>query len=168
MARRRARRYRRSKGRWSANIKNISENIDAGIGLQFITVDLCRNPIQISMGVSQQYTVKNVELSVFGETNDNVNVMEEVEHYIMFVPQGMTVGVDYNLIHPEYIMAYYYQGNPAKDSEGLGYRLKLKTRLSRRLQTGDKVIYFTKFNNTSSAQVEYQINGLCRWWTKAN
>ena len=33
-------------------------------------------------------------------------------------------------------MAYYYQGNPAADQCCLGYKLKIKTRMARRLQTG--------------------------------
>lgn len=173
MARRRVRRYRRGRGRWSANIKNISETQSPiPIGINNVQVDLCTNPIQTSTGVSQQYTVKNIELSVFAEipaSGANGGV-EDLEHYIMFVPQGMTVGNDYNLIHPEYIMAYYYQGNPISDSLELGYKLKLKSRLSRRLQTGDKIIYFNKYNNTlsSPSTATYGINGICRWWTKAN
>ena len=88
MARRRVRRYRRARGRWSANIKNISETQSPiPIGMNNVQVDLCTNPIQTSTGVSQQYTVKNIELSVFAEipASGGNGGVEDLEHYIMFV-----------------------------------------------------------------------------------
>lgn len=164
--------YKKKSGRWSANIKNLSET-KSGIspGINYNSVDLCINPPQNEASVSQQFTVKNVELSVFGDFNSGVNNdLEELEHYIMYVPQGMTVTSSYNLQHPEYIMQYYYQGNPLGDGQTSGFKLKIKSRLARRLQTGDKIIYFYKFNNTNSGTLtnEFRISGLVRWWTKAN
>ena len=164
------RRYYRSKGRWSANIKNIddSQTITGTTTTIGNSVDLCLNPIQDSLSVSQTYTVKNIELSTFMET-DNNNLIENIEHYIMYVPQGMNLTTDYNYEHPEYIMAYYYQGNPAVDGESIGYRLKLKSRMARKLQTGDRIIYFWKANKEAgSTNVYVKIRGLVRWWTKAN
>ena len=163
-------RRRRGKGRWSANIKNLNTtNTIPANTTQGDAIDLCENPAQTATTISQQYTVKNIELSVYIEAAVTPAVVEDIEHYIMYVPQGMQLTANYNLDHPEYIMAYYYQGNPTNDSTNLGYKLKLKSRLARRLQTGDKIIYFYKVKNEDTA-TEYQISvrGLVRWWTKAN
>lgn len=167
---RRSRRYYRRKGHWSANITNIddAQTIIGETGSVFgNSVDLCLNPIQSNLTVSQQYTVKNIELSAFIETDNNAAI-EQLEHYIMYVPQGMNLTTDYNYEHPEYIMAYYYQGNPATDDTSLGYRLKLKTRMARRLQTGDRIIYFYKGKKEIADPVPINVRGLVRWWTKAN
>lgn len=166
------RKYYKRKSRWSANIKNLSSTYEfISPGINFNSIDLCLNPPQNDTTVSQQFTVKNVEVSVLGDFNSNSRTdLEELEHYIMYVPQGMNITSAYNLQHPEYILAYYYQGNPLADSESPGFKLKIKSRLARRLQTGDKIIYFFKFNNTNSASLsnEFRISGLVRWWTKAN
>lgn len=166
--------YYRRKGRWSANIRDIEDNQTVQGGWQGNSIDLCLNPPQNNLTVSQQYTVKNIELSVFLETETSTTLasLEDVQHYIMYVPQGMTLNTDYNLEHPEYIMAYYYQGNPSLDGSqnngGLGYKLKIKTRMARRLQTGDKIIYFWKCRNETTGGIQVSIRGLVRWWTKAN
>lgn len=174
MAKTKYRRYHRTKGRWSANIRNIEdfkENVPAGVSGN--SIDLCLNPVQSDNSVSQQFTVKNIELSVVGETGSgsSMDLIENLEHYIMYVPQGMNLTTDYNLEHPEYIMAYYYQGSPNNNQQPQGFSLKLKSRLARRLQTGDKIVYFYKFNNTAIGQIQgaaLRIGGLVRWWTKAN
>ena len=168
---RRFRKYtRRNRGRWSSNIKNIEDIQSLNLGVNGNSVDLCLNPLQNDLTVSQQFTVKNIELSVFAEVSDNSPAVESIEHYIMFVPQGMNLTVDYNIQHPEYIMAYYYQGNPISETSvpNLGYKLKIKTRMARRLQTGDRIIYFWKATNTSDTNITIDIRGLVRWWTKAN
>ena len=169
------RRYYRRKGRWSVNIKDINDDQQLVHGtVNGNSVDLCLNPLQTDITVSQQYTVKNIELSVFLEipsettTNGAANYVEDVQHYIMYVPQGMNLTTDYNIEHPEYIMAYYYQGNSTSDTLGLGYKLKIKTRMARRLQTGDRIIYFWKARNTTTINLGVSVRGLVRWWTKAN
>ena len=166
------RRYYRRKGRWSANIKNLSDQETVTQGVFGNSVDLCLNPIQNDITVSQQYTVKNIELSVFLEvpnsTTNYERLIEGVEHYIMYVPQGMNLTTDFNLEHPEYIMAYNYQGNPSSDEGQLGYKLKIKSRMARRLQTGDRIIYFYKAQNSSQNSITINVRGLVRWWTKAN
>ena len=162
------RRYYRIKGRWSANIKNIDETQILPEGINGSSVDLCLNPPQNDQTVSQQYTVKNIELSVFLDSDESTGNVEGVEHYIMYVPQGMQLSTSYNLQHPEYIMAYYYQGNPTFDSTSMGYKLKIKTRLARRLQTGDKIVYLWKCQRDGSTNQTVHLRGLVRWWTKAN
>lgn len=171
MARYRRRRFYRRRGRWSANIYNIGSavNIPAGDG-NADSITLAQNPAQSQLGVSQTYTVKNIELSVYIESDSSTNLqyLENIQHYIMYVPQGLAISPNLPTQHPEYIMNYYYQGNPQDDSEGLGFRLKLKSRLARRLQTGDSIVYLYKVDNTYNQTIPIRVRGLCRWWTKAN
>lgn len=172
----RRRRYYRRKGRWSTNIKDLAdEQTFTASQWSGNSIDLCLNPIQDSLTVSQQYTIKNVELSVSidlpgGSATALFNSLEQIQHYIMYVPQGMNLTTDYNLEHPEYIMAYYFQGPPNSDSSTgqNGINLKIKSRMARRLQTGDRIIYFYKAVNTSTTDIPVEIRGLVRWWTKAN
>jgi len=177
MARRyRRRTYRRSKGRWSANIKTLTaQTINlAGNSSFYSTTDLCTNPVQSDSTVSQQYTVKNVELNYEIDSNAP-NIVEGLTSYIMYVPQGMTVTETYPNQHPEYIMAYRFLGSPNYDNDSLTgttsvgrLPCKIKTRLARRLQTGDKVILLIVGLNQADTSQLIRFNGLVRWWTKAN
>lgn len=169
----RKRRYYRRKGRWSANIRTLTEQtINASPNSSFYaSLDLCSNPFQTDSTVSQQYTVKNIELSyeIEGRETYSYNV-ESLVVYIMYVPQGMTITETYPNQHPEYILAYRFLGSPNEDSGG-PTRLpsKISTRLARRLQTGDKIIFLvTGYNDHSTGTAELKLNGLVRWWTKAN
>ena len=173
MARRSYRRYRRrSKTKWACNIKEFTKNSEvAANATGFFTQLLCYNPVQTENTVSQIFTVKNIDISAWFEVDQSnaANAFEYATWYIMYVPQGMTVTNNYNIEHPEYIMAMKYQGPPALDSTVPGYNIKVKTRLSRRLQTGDSVVLFGKITNTnSSSAYSFNINGIARWNTKAN
>lgn len=162
------RRYYRSKGRWSSNIKDVTlfNNITADSTF-YITTDLCQNPVQNEASVSQQYTVKNVEFSFSFESNIPESI-EGLSAYIMFVPQGMIVTETYPNFHPEYIMAYRYLGNPSGDLDIYRNPIKIKTRLARRLQTGDKIVFLIKGGAENVEQIQLISRGLVRWWTKAN
>lgn len=171
---RRIRRYRK-KGRWSANIKTISSfSITAPSNSTFYGgLELCQNPVQNEATVSQQFTVKNVELS-FDIDNFFSGVDQHIEAltaYIMFIPQGFTITETLPNSHPEWIMAYRYYGKCLADDSynTLDKVFKIKTRLSRRLQTGDKLILLITGNNDNT-EAEYTLNlhGMVRWWTKAN
>lgn len=161
----------RSKGRWSSNIKTLTaQSITASANSSFFsTSDLCANPIQVESSVSQQYTVKNIELSYEIET-DNFYYIEGLTAYIMYVPQGMTITETYPNQHPEYIMAYRFLGSPNRDEGTTPNRLpsRIKTRLARRLQTGDKIVLLIVGLNEYNSQQTLKFNGLIRWWTKAN
>lgn len=157
------------KGRWSSNIKTVeNESITLPTGKSSASITLCYNPPQTDTTVSQIYTVKNVEFSYELEmpSGGGTNI-ESICGYIMFVPQGMTVGQDYAQLHPEYIMAMRFYGSPDNDTP---YRnpLKIKTRLSRRLNTGDSIIFYITALNTYNNSYIINVNGLLRWWTKAN
>lgn len=173
-------RFYKRKGRWSANIQTIAPStVSAPKNTDFFTnFTLTSNPVQSANSVSQQYTVKNIELNYQIEAYSpevGMNV-ENLVAYIMYVPQGMTVTNTYPNQHPEYIMAYRYLGSP--DLERVSStgnpqtpgRLppKIKTRLARRLQTGDSIIFLLTGTNNTSTDSSIIIQGLVRWWTKAN
>lgn len=179
---RRYRKYsRRSHSKWSPNIQEISTTtIQAPAASTFFqSFTLSFNPTQVNTAVSQIYTVKRIETSFYIDTSQTNagEFIEDVAAYIMFVPQGMTITSDYNTQHPEYIMAYKFLGSPSPDNsstttapQGQQYQpIRVNTRLSRKLNSGDSVILFIKGNNTStSANSNFDFHGLIRWWTKAN
>ena len=197
---RRYRKYTRSRrGKYSSNIQEFSnqiQNIDQGAN--FRTITLAFNPVQTNTATSQTYRVKNIEVNFLSELPVGKDAAEnaaayinDITAYIMFVPQGMNVTASYNLDHPEYIMAYKFIGSPSASGEwyrnmggssgttvydyysaqGQNYQPhKVKTRLSRTLNTGDSIILFTKFNysNSIASPTSFLIHGVARWWTKAN
>lgn len=176
---RRYRRYRRKSTKWASNITEFIENtFTANPQSQFFgSSTLVVNPAQSNTGASQIFTVKNIEASFEMETAGPSSgaLIESLAYYIMFVPQGMTITEDYNLLHPEYVMAYKFYGSPQADATGttnnaeFNFRvpLRVKTRLSRKLNTGDRIILFIKGLNQSTSTTLH-VNGLVRWWTKAN
>lgn len=172
-------RYRRAKGRWSANIKKLTTQTITATGNSefFATTDLCQNPAQTESSVSQQYTVKNVELNFEFELIAGQTVLTDIEGivcYIMYVPQGMTIDSNYPNYHPEYIMAMRFLGSPnLETADSVAQQpgrnpLRIKTRLARRLQTGDKIILYVNGTNAHPNTVTLNFNGIIRWWTKAN
>lgn len=187
MARRRYRRRRRT-GRWSSNIQEVGNTITTAPTDWSAFETIMSNPIQTNTFVSQTYTVKNIEISFNidyeASTGGMGNYIEGITAYIMYVPQGFgqTIGgelilpTDYNLQHPEYIMAYKYLGSPSNEWNGTGNQLanqqyqpfRVKTRLSRKLQTGDSIVLFIKGVNQSTSNIPLRLSGLIRWWTKAN
>lgn len=168
MARKRTRRYsRRYRGRWSSNIRTLSvENQSIPANSSFYTaIKLCENPAQNDNTVSQQFTVKNLEYSYnFGATNPDT--IENVQSYIMFVPQGYAVSETLPFTHPEWIMANRYLGDPMQDVSDR-FLAKIKSRLARRLNTGD-AIYFLLVGESGNNSHAATLKGLARWWTKAN
>lgn len=172
MAKKTIKRFRR-KGRWSANISEIQNTTIQATSQKFsATTTLTTNPVQSNTTVSQIYTVKNFEISFTMDKGDSTNPqqIEGLSFYIMFVPQGMNVGEDYNLQHPEYIMAYRFYGAPLIDSNTQNevVPFRLKTRMARRLNTGDSIILFITGFNENDSTSRLKLNGLIRWWTKTN
>ena len=53
-----------------------------------------------------------------------------------------------------------------EDSKAYRNPLKIKTRLARRLQTGDKIILLVTGSNSSNATKTISFSGIIRWWTK--
>lgn len=186
MARSTRRKYwkRRFGTRWAPNIVKISNLNEAAGGEFFNYEDLAENPLQTNTGVSQTFTVKNFEITFTIEPQGTGNsTIESVTAYIMYVPQGMAITSTYYADHPEYIMAYKYLGSPtgiipvalpsggASNYETQQFQpIKIRTRLSRKLQTGDKVVLYIQGSNESvgGTTARYTIDGIVRWWSKAN
>lgn len=179
MARRTRRKYwKRKSGRWSPNIVKISALNSASSGEFYNAEDLAVNPVQVNTGVSQTFTIKNIEITftIEGSVGENTSYVESLTAYVMYVPQGMSVTSSYYAQHPEYIMAYKYLGSPTIEytpSTGLPssqqYQpYRIKTRMSRKLQTGDKIILYIQGSNDYTSNVQYKLDGLVRWWSKAN
>ena len=163
-------RYYRPRAKYSSNIQEFSSTNSVNDGLFYLGSTLATNPTQSTLGVSQLYTVKNFEIdftfeAVGSTTQQNI---EDIAAYIMYLPQGMAITADYNIQHPEYIMNYKYYGSPTQDvSYYQPYRIK--TRMARKLNTGDSVILFIKGNNNSAGDSRsIELHGVVRWWTKAN
>lgn len=169
----RKRYYKKAVVKWSPNIQELATtSIQAAPNSTFYqSFVLAFNPTQVNTAVSQVFTVKNVEVSFYiDQDTSGDNYIEDIAAYIMFVPQGMNITDQYNTQHPEYIMAYKFLGSPSKDSDSQNYQpQRVKTRLMRKLQSGDNIILFIKGNNTNQTnQLSFQFHGLVRWWTKAN
>lgn len=178
---RRYRKYsRRGRAKYAANLQEIGTTSivfpqGAEDGPWSRSFTLAFNPTQINTAVSQVFTVKNFEVTFEVSTNALTGTVgqyvEDIVAYIMFVPQGMTVTENYNLQHPEYVMAYKFLGSPVADNPtSLAQPARVRTRLSRKLQSGDSVILFLKGNLVGSptSQINLEFHGLARWWTKAN
>ena len=170
MAKYRRRRYRRRRGKWSANIGVINNSLSMPVGSFFTVLDLATNPAQTTSTVSQQYTCKNCEFSYKIELNniDENRDVELLQMYIMYIPQGFDVTLNSVNQHPEWIMAYQFIGNPDSDGVQRYQPRKIKTRLARRLQTGDSIKLIIIGENNSSSNIGSNISGVVRWWTKAN
>lgn len=176
MARRRYRKYYRHKGRWSSNIREYADTlVIAPTGVFYNASTLTTNPAQDSNTVSQQYTVKNVECTfeLLASSLESASFIDAITAYIVYVPQGMNITNDYISQHPEYIMAYRYLGSPQVESSSVNtlYKnpIKVRTRLARRLQTGDSIrLLLIGYNEAGSGTVTMKLSGIVRWWTKAN
>lgn len=164
-------RYYKRRSRWSSNINNISSgfNIPAN-STGFGNIVLQQNPAQNSATVSQPYTIKNVEMSFEMESSSvDSNILEDIQIFIIYVPQGMVVTETLPFNHPEYIMAYKFYGSPVVDGSPYKDTVFIKTRLSRILQTGDSVnLLIVAKNQATNVGSNLNVSGLVRYWTKAN
>lgn len=171
---------RRRHVRWSPNIQRINEEYELGYTSTNINnaITIAQNPVQSTSGVSQKFTVKNVEvslqLSAFPVSGGNP-ILDGIEYYIMYIPQGYSIGPNLPLEHPEWILAYKYLGkgsntfSPGSPNEQIP---KIKTRLARKLNTGDSIVLMYHANQitalTSGNSWVIGAKGLVRWWSKAN
>ena len=176
---RRYRKYtRRGKSKWSSNIVDIgpSSFVLANQGWNSTELTLITNPDYSNQLTSNLYTIKNVEVAINFDTAavTNQGLIENLQFYIMYVPQSMSVQQDYPIKHPEYIMAMRYYGEPGLDAQSGSITgtttpaYRIKTRLSRKLNTGDRVILFIRANNMGAVSVNTTAGGICIFWTKAN
>lgn len=172
---RRSRRYRRRSASWSSNIQKINLTGTTTAGQVFgDSFTLAQNPEQANSSVSQYFTVKNIEVS--GQLEAQYTSVayypniEDIVYYIMYVPEGYQIDLNLPIKHPEWIMAYKYIGQAAStNSSNYDQPPKIKTRLSRKLNPGDSIIFmYTGLNNTTDQNLNVKFLGLVRWWTKAN
>ena len=180
MAKHTRRKYWKRKGRWSANISRINQSESVSGGTTYTGIYLCSNPAQSYNSVSQQYTVKNIEISLELElaqessTGVSSTQIEDLQYFVMYVPQGMSPTHSYPIEHPEYIMAYRYKGSPLIETNDSSndnplYPVFIKSRMARRLQTGDKILLLVCWNTQGNFPVgTLNARGIVRWWTKAN
>lgn len=176
MARKYIRRYRRRAGKWSSNISTILDQITLTSPGEFkVPIVLARNSsTNLPTTVSQTYTVKNFELTALCEIpNSNTDVFENMVVYIMYVPEVLdpsNLPTNFPQLHPEYVMTYKYIGSPHLDSTQNFQPVKVKSRLARKLNSGDRVIAFFQGyrTGTSTSTMSINISGLVRYWTKAN
>lgn len=163
--------------RWSSRITNFTGEQSATGGNNFIIyTNLAQNPAQTETTVSQKYTVKNIncQLQIECDSTNFVNV-ENLQAFVMFIPQGyIPTGtpsayseVPFN--HPEWIMTHRYIGSATNDSQNAGYApLRLFSRLSRKLDTGDRIVVIILGKNTGTSSITIGYQGLVKYNTKAN
>lgn len=166
---RRYRRYYRRRSNWSSRINelNISETLAAN-GDFFIQRDLVTNPAQTDNNISNKFTVKNVRAELEAQvTSSEATAINFVRAYIMFVPQGVPVNGSLPTNHPEWIMAYRWVGSPVANGSPYFPALRLGSRLSRNLDTGDRITFIIIGSNTDVVAAGINCNGLVRYNTKA-
>ena len=164
---RRRRYYRKS---WSTRLTsiNVSQLVAPGTPV-LIYRTLATNPAQDDNTVSQRFTVKNVNVQVEVTHENNADRINLAQHYILYIPQGYTLSADTPYDHPEWIMAHRFIGGPVSTSDPGYAPLRISTRLARKLDTGDRIVYlFLATNTSTTAQSTIQLNGLVKLNTKAN
>lgn len=174
--------YKRKSHRWSPNLDQIVDSFVVSNPGQFgYPITLAVNPTNnTATSISQIFTVKNVESSFVFEANDLANALECLSFFIMYIPEGFNYNnTDLPQLHPEWIMNYKFIGSPTYEQPVEGQQppasqqyqpIKVKTRLSRKLNSGDRIILFVQGyrQGTTTASVNVTISGLIRYWTKAN
>ena len=138
----------RKRTKYSPNILDIGPDTITfpSAGWFGTSITLATNPTQSNLTTSSVTKVKNFEVAIDFTTgiNNQLNV-ENLQFYIMFVPEDMAVDTNYPLRHPEYILAYRYYGGPGiENTSGPTFEktFKVRTRMARNLNTGDKVILY--------------------------
>lgn len=167
--------YKKRKEKWSPNINEFSSEVTFGInGVTVFDTTICTNPAQNNTSVPQTFTVKNFEITFYCEGDaTGVSEIDDLCAYVMFIPQGYQITNDINIQHPEWILNYKFIGSPyieARTSQTFNYTIphRVRSRLSRKLNTGDKVVLILKGTNKNFDERTVQFHGLMRWWTKAN
>lgn len=168
------RRFRKRTGKWSSNIQSLRLEGDAPANSNFgDSITIAQNPGQSSTSVSQRFTVKNIEITGIFELDNTsastVSLVEDLTYYIMYVPEGYVIDLTLPTKHPEWIMAYKYIGSTLNaNSTQTVQPPRIKTRLSRKLNSGDSIIFLYTGLNRHINDLNVRFMGLTRWWTKAN
>lgn len=189
MAKRRYRRFKRRSARWSPNLEQVVDSFVVNSTGQFAyTRALVTNNTSTNPGsIAQVFTVKNIEMSfnLDYQSITDISLIEALTCYIMYIPEGFDInnlGSDFPQRHPEWIMNYKYIGSPTNESIpstpttvagsiGQQYQpIRVKTRMARKLNTGDRIVLITQgfIQGTTIPTSPIQLYGVLRWWTKAN
>lgn len=160
---------------WSTRLSSINVTQAVAPGQTFFVYrTLATNPAQDDNTVSQRFTVKNVNVQVNIETPSTSSAtgvyIENLQHYILYIPQGYTLTAETPYEHPEWIMTHRFIGSPTGDSNPGYAPLRISTRLARKLDTGDRIVYVLIGSHTASAgdQASIYVSGLVKLNTKAN
>lgn len=166
-----SRRYRSK--RWSSRITNldITQQVSGSENF-FVFRNLATNPAQDNDTISQRFTVKNIRCNFCIESKitgtDSTSYFENVQAFVLYVPQGYTLSTSTPYEHPEWIMASKHIGIPLA-SNNPGYSpLYMSTRLARKLDTGDKVVFVVQGSNSNNFAATARLTGIIRYNTKAN
>lgn len=163
-----SRRFRRKT--WSSRITNldIQQQVAGGQSFQVFR-NLATNPAQADDSVSNKFTIKNIRCNFIIEAGDNGQYLENIQAFVLYIPQGFTLTTATPYEHPEWIMASKHIG-VALSANSPGYSpLYMSTRLSRKLDTGDKVVFVVQGSNTYATQTaSARLTGIIRYNTKAN
>lgn len=173
---RRYRKYsRRAHGKWSPNITRLGPNTFniGGQSREHVIHTLIENPVYENTKANNVLRTKNVECTIEFESPANTGsiFLESCTAYIMFLPEGYITNNDTPIQHPEWIMAYQFFGSPMAEydePQTLKPLKRIRSRLSRNLNTGDRIVLFIEGTNTANTTLQLQYQGLLRWWTKAN
>lgn len=175
---RRYRKYSRRRHIWSSRISNIQGSQLATSGNDYIVYyNLCQNPAQSESTISQKYTVKNIHVSL--NLNNSSNAAQpninNLQFFVCYVPQGyIPTGVpssykDLPYSHPEWIMAHRFIGQlPTPSATGTYTTWNIRSRLSRKLDTGDRVVLIILGTNNSGSSYTLDYKGIVKYVTKSN
>lgn len=174
MARKRRTRRYFKKTKYSSNIFDIGPSdflLSTTEGWNATDITLITNPAQDINTTSSVKQIKNVEITMEAEANGSWEGIESIQYYIMFVPEDMVITNQFPMKHPEYIMAYKFYGSPQPeygDTVVLKTPVRIRSRLARNLNTGDKIVLYIRAANTTNSSKTIQYQGLVRFWTKSN
>lgn len=161
---------------WSTRISYIEGEQSATAGNKFIIYyNLCTNPAQSETTVSSKFTAKNIDLQLHLQSYTASSDLEDFQVYICYVPQGYVPSGTPSLYenvpfdHPEWIMVHRFVGMPLADNSSSYLPLHIKSRLARKLDTGDRIVMIILGKNTSSTNsLSINYAGVVKYNTKAN
>lgn len=116
-------------------------------------------------------TVRGFNMSLYAEmisSSANSSLIEKVEFFIMFIPEGYNVSVNLPFTHPEWILNYQFQGTPNGDSQPPGYNIRVNSKRVRKLRPGDQIALFTLATSEQAAETGIIIKGLIKYLSKRN
>lgn len=165
-------RTRRRGKKWSPVFVNVTGDLKSIPGQQSDgwVLDLCANSASTTAApTATVIKCGNFKISFEVETGAGNYQFATGRAFIMFVPQGTIVNVDWPQLHPEYIMAWR-----SLQVGGSVNAVTMQSRLKRNLNSGDKVVVIVQVFNLQTATQEQpnniyvQLAGACTYVCCAN